>query len=80
MRNRHYVTYDSNDQGGVFQVPTDQGVVEFMPHKSGLHYLDLKKNEEAGIAFVTTVRDNFEGYSKKQVKGAIEAHHLQGML
>ena len=37
LRNRHHVTYDSKDRGGVFKVHTDQGVVEFMPHQSGLH-------------------------------------------
>ena len=51
-----------------------------MPHESGLHNLDLKKNEEAGLALFTRVGENFEGYTKKQVKGAIEAHWLQAML
>ena len=59
---------------------TNQGVVEFMPHESGLHYLDIKENEEAGIALVTMSRVNSEGYTKRQVEGAIEACHLQAVL
>ena len=57
-----------------------QGVVEFIPHESGLHYLDMKEKEETGIAHVTMIRENFEGYTKKQVEGTIEAHHLHAML
>ena len=48
--------------------------------KSRLHYHDLKENEEAGIALVTMVWENFKAYTKKQVEGAIEAHHPQAML
>ena len=51
-----------------------------MPHQSGLHYLDLKEKQEAKIALVTMMRDNFEGYMKKQVEGAIKARHFQAML
>ena len=43
---------------------TNQDVVELVPHESGQHYLDLKKNEKAGIALVTMVTENFEGYTK----------------
>ena len=77
---RHYVTYVSKDRNGMFKVHTKQGIVEFIPHESELHYLDLKDNEEAGVALVTTIRENFEGYTKKQVEGAINACHLQAML
>ena len=42
--------------------------------------MDLKDHEEAGIALVTTIRENFKGYTKKQVEGAIKAHYLQAML
>ena len=47
-----------------------QGIVEFIPQESGLHYLDPKDNEKAGVALVTTIRENFEGYMKKIVEGA----------
>ena len=45
LKNRHHVTYDSKDRNGVFKVYTTQGVVEFIPHESRLHYLDLKEIE-----------------------------------
>ena len=74
------MTYNSRDRNAVFKVHTNQGIVEIIPHKSGLHYLDLPDNKEAGVALVITIRENFEGFMKKQVEGAIKAHHLQTML
>ena len=55
---------------------TSQGIIEFIPHESGRHYLDLKDKEEEGTILVTTIRENFEGYTKKQVEGAIKACHF----
>ena len=51
-----------------------------MPHENGLHYLDLKDKHESGVELVTTIRDNFDGYTKHEVEGAVRAHCLQGML
>ena len=67
------MTFDSKDQNGVFKVHTTQGVVEFMPHESRLHYLDLKEKEEATVALVTMIQDNFKEYTTKHVEGAIKA-------
>ena len=50
-------------------VHTSQGIIEFIPHESSLLYLDLKDKEQEGTILVTTVREDFEGYTKKQVKG-----------
>ena len=80
LKNRHHVTYKSRDRESVFKVHTTHRVVEFMPQESRLHYLDLKGNKEAGIALVTTIRENFEGYIKKQVEGGINARQFQAML
>ena len=80
LKNRHDVTYGSEDRGGVFKVHTKEGLVEFMLHESGLHYLDLKDQHESGVTLVTTIRDNFEGYTKHEVEGAIKAQELQAML
>jgi hypothetical protein len=33
----HRVTYDSWDRGGVFQVHTQDGIIEFKPCERGLH-------------------------------------------
>ena len=59
---------------------TSQGIIEFIPHESDLHYLNLKDKEEEGTTLVTTIRENFEGYMKKQMEGAIKACCFQAML
>ena len=58
------MTYGSQDLYGVFKVYTKKGVMEFIPHKSGLNYLNLKEHKKNGMAQVTTLRDNFEWYTK----------------
>jgi hypothetical protein len=107
---RHRVTYDSKDPGGVFQVHTPNGVVEFKPSERGLHYLDMaehgdsvqhllvtatrdqededSEDEEEGnedeesndLVVVNTVRKNFEGFTKHEIKMAQEARRLQGVI
>jgi len=76
---KHHITYDSKDRGGVFKVHTSDGILEFMPTSKGLHALSLKDNPGAAHLLVTsstvappdhlhavaTVRDNFEGFTKK---------------
>ena len=47
VASKHRVTYDSHDRGGVFQVHTPNGVIEFLPSERGLHYLDMKEQGEA---------------------------------
>ena len=42
---RHHVMYDSTNRGGVFQVHTPDGVVEFKPSKRGLHFLDVLEED-----------------------------------
>jgi hypothetical protein len=46
------VTYDSTDRGGVFQVHTPNGLVEFVPTPKGLHALDLQQHPEAAYLLV----------------------------
>jgi hypothetical protein len=86
------VTYDSSDRGGVFQVWTDKGLVEFTPTERGLHALNLREHPQAAFILVndgeppppgnpiTTVRNNFEGFTKRQVKQAIQARRLMSMI
>ena len=86
------VTYDSNDRGGVFQVHTNDGVVEFTPTDRGLHALNLRDNPHAAYMLVNdgvlspdgtavaTVRSNFEGFTKQQIKQAVKARRLMGMI
>ncbi len=77
----HRVTYDSWDQGGVFQVHTDGGIVEFKPSSRGLHYHDVSDpSSNAELMLVNTVRENFKGYTRQDVKRAREARRIQGMI
>ena len=80
LKGRHSVTYDSNVEGGVFKVHTPGGIVKFKAHENWLHYLDMNDEEELAITLVTTIRDNFQGFSKKEIEGAIQAHKMQAML
>lgn len=80
-KQRHRVTYDSEDRGGVFQVHTDEGIVEFKPSARGLHYHDVSDaSSNIEVMLVNTVRENFEGYSRHEVKKAKEARRIQGMI
>ena len=72
--------YISPDKNEVFKVHTIKGVKEFIPHDSGFHYLDLNNHAENSVVLATTVGDNFEGFTKKQVKGIINVQRLQVML
>ncbi len=68
------MTYDSWNRGRVFQVHTDGGIVEFKPSSHGLHYHEVSdpiSNME--LMLVITVRENFEGYTRQDVKRAREA-------
>jgi len=73
-KQRHRVTYNSEDRGGVFQVHTNQGMVEFKPSARGLHYRDVSDaSSNIELMLVNTVRENFEGYSRHDVEKAKEA-------
>jgi len=73
------VTYDSTDRGGVFKVFTQAGGVEFKPTPKGLYVLNLKDNPDAAFLLVNdadlaygkspvpTVRQNYEGFTKRQI-------------
>jgi hypothetical protein len=70
-------------------------LVEFKPILMGLHTLNLKDNPEAAYILVndadlvfplshqtpvTTVRNNYKGYTKRQIEQAIAACCLMGMI
>jgi hypothetical protein len=77
----HRVTYDSEDCGGVFQVHTKGGIVEFKPSARGLHYHDVSNaNRNIELMLVNTVRENFEGYSRHEIEGSKEVRHIQGII
>jgi hypothetical protein len=77
------VTYDSHDQGWVFQVHTKEGIVEFKPSNQGLHYHyhDVSdENSNIEMMLVNTVQRNFEGYTRHDIERAKEAQRIQGMI
>ena len=82
VASRHRVTYDSWDHGGVFVVHMPTGVIEFNPTEKGLHELDLAEVSPTDVAtmLVTTVAENYEGFTKREVLKAHEARRLQRML
>ena len=49
---KFWVTYNSSDRNGVFQVHTKQGVVKFKPTSKGLHALNLKDNPDTASLLV----------------------------
>jgi hypothetical protein len=52
--------------------------IEFRMHKCGLHYYDPRN--ENHLAFVNTVSENKEGFTKRQIKGAELARTLYKSL
>ncbi len=88
---KHHISYDSKDCGGVFKVHTSMGLLEFKPTSTGLHILGLKEHPNAAHVLVTaatpldanlhvnTVRNNFDGFTKKQIQRAQEARCLMLM-
>jgi hypothetical protein len=74
---KHRVTYDSWDRDGVFKVHTKEGIVEFKLSEKGLHYHNTSKdNSNFECMLVNTVRDNFEGHTKRNIAKAQEARRL----
>ncbi len=74
VKQRHRVTYDSPNRGGVFQVHTEEGIVEFKPSDQGLHYHDVSgKNSNIEMMLVNTVQGNFKGYTRHDIERAKEA-------
>jgi hypothetical protein len=72
---QYCVTYDSDDN--MFVVHREsQGKpnMEFRMHKCGLHYYDPRNKNH--LAFINTVSENKEGFTKRQIKSAELARTL----
>ena len=68
------MTYGSEDHSGVFQVHTNDGIMQFNPSNRGLHYHDVSDaNSNIELKLVNTARENFEGYMHHEVEKAREA-------
>jgi hypothetical protein len=80
-KQRHRVAYDSHDRSGVFQVHTEEEIVKFKQSDQGLHYHDVSdENSNIEMMLMNTVRGNFEGYTRHDIKRAKEAQLIQGMI
>ncbi len=54
--------------------------MEFKPSRCGLHYYDVSDpTSNVELMLVNTVRENFEGCTRQDVKRATEARRIQGM-
>jgi hypothetical protein len=76
---KYRVTYDSDDK--MFVVHREsQGKpnMEFRMHECGLHYYDPRN--EKHLAFVNTVSENKEGFTKRQIKNSELARNLYKTL
>jgi hypothetical protein len=79
MREQYRVTYDSDDlMFVVHRESENKPNMEFRMHECGLHYYDPREHEQ--IAFVSTVSENKEGFTKRQIKAAETARTLYATL
>jgi hypothetical protein len=88
----HHIKYNSRNHGGVFKVHTSDGLLEFKPTPKGLHILNLHDTLEVAHLLITssqpstnhihvnTVHENFEGFTKKQLKHTHQACCLMLMM
>ena len=75
----HCITYDSIDR--YYVVHTDKGPVYFHKDKQGLPYIDLYASVyDAATILVQTVCNNYEGFTKKDIKAVKSARKLQGVI
>ena len=71
----YHITYDSHDN--YYQVSKDGVSFRFNEGDDGLPYINAG---EEGLIFVQTVRQQYEGFTKKQVEKAILARKATGLL
>jgi hypothetical protein len=94
LEKKHWITYNSRQ--GYYEVHTPSGTVKFCKDKQGLPYINLDgSGGEAAVMLlktamgleskdnyinVQTVRENYEGYTTREVLKAKEAHRAQGLI
>ena len=78
--NRYQIDYNircdwvvTTPQGKKIKFKRDKGMCNHMP------YIDVHEDKE-GLSMLQTVKKNFEGFTKKQVKKVILAHGTQAMI
>jgi hypothetical protein len=76
---QYRVTYNSDKHMFVVHRESQgKSNMEFRMHKCGLHYYDPRNKTH--VAFVNTVSENKEGFTKRQIKGAEAARTLYKTL
>ena len=80
LMEKYHVTFDIREGNGSFLVHTTRRIVEFLPHKNSLYYLDLSKGNNGEVLFVQTMRQNYEEYAKREVEKTRGARALQERL
>ena len=91
LEKKYRFTYDSWE--GYYVVHTQDGPVKFYKYENELPYINLKDSEEdaamllvqmgsekAVSAFVQMVRQNYKGFTKKEVLQAKEARQATGLI
>jgi hypothetical protein len=74
------VTFDS-DEGDQFVVHTKEGPVRLKNNEVGMPYIDLEDtSERAALCFVQTVRERYEGFTRREVQEARAAREAQAMI
>jgi hypothetical protein len=77
VRNKYRVTYDSTAESA-FIVHKPNGIdLHFNMHADGLHYHDTQHRE---LTMVSTVKQESEGFSKRQLEQAKRARDFQGSI
>ena len=75
----HRITYDSID--GYYVVHTYKGPVYFHKGNQGLSYTNLDASiYDAATTLVQTVRSNYKGFTKKDIKAANASRKLKGII
>jgi hypothetical protein len=74
------VTFDS-EHGDHFVVHTEDGPVSLKNNEVGMPYIDLEKSEErAAICLIQTIRERYEGFTRREIEDAKAAREAQAMI
>jgi hypothetical protein len=74
------VTFDSTE-GNNFVVHTKDGSVALHNNEAGMPYIDLEESSErAALCFIQTIREQFEGFTKREIEAARAAREAQAMI
>jgi hypothetical protein len=76
---KHRITYNSWDHGGVFKVHTPNGVVEFKPNARGLHYVDMSADETDQHTLVMAGMTNHQDNGEEEEKESKDFEHVENM-